>query len=149
MFVKEVLLKKGNDVFTTHPNKLVDAAIAAMRERRIGSAVVLDRHGLIEGIIAERDIVYGLARLGAEALKMPVSALMVAPAPTCTPDDDLISIMKLMTRWRLRHVPVVVGDRLCGLISIGDVVKHRLDEIETEVNVLRDYARLTAHHPAL
>jgi CBS domain-containing protein len=149
MFVKEVLQKKGSDVFTVQPRKLVDAAIAAMRERRIGSAVVVDRHGMIEGIISERDIVYGIARLGAEALRMPVASLMIAPPLTCTPDDDLTSVMRLMTRWRLRHVPVVIGDQLCGIISIGDVVKHRLDEIELEVNVLRDYARLTAHHPAL
>ena len=144
MFVKEVLHAKGAKVFTAHPDDLVEAVISELRARAIGAAVVVDRRGAIQGIISERDIVYGIARYGTEALRMPAGALMTTPAPVCSPDDDLRTIMSLMTYRRVRHVAVFSDGRLAGVISIGDVVKNRLDEIELEVNVLRDYARLTA-----
>lgn len=148
MFVKEILLKKGARVFTAHPDDDIETVIGELRSRMIGSAVVLDRRGALQGILSERDIVHGLARYGADALKMPVAELMTTPTPSCSPDDDLAMLISLMTYRRARHVPVLSDGRLCGLVSIGDVVKHRLDEIELEVKVLRDYARLTAPHPS-
>ena len=90
------------------------------------------------GIITERDIVHGLADRGSELLDMPVSFAMTRTPATCTPDDDIQTVMSRMTRQRVRHLPVVVEGRLEGIVSIGDVVKHRLDELELETNVLRD-----------
>jgi CBS domain-containing protein len=90
------------------------------------------------GIITERDIVHGLAARGAALLEMPVSLLMTREPITCTPDDDVTTVMARMTRFRVRHLPVVVDGRLAGIVSIGDVVKSRLDELQTEANVLRE-----------
>src|SRR3990172_5430350 len=106
MFVKEVLQAKGAKVFTAHPDDLVEAVISELRARAIGAAVVGDRRGAVPGIISERAIVYGIARYGTEALRMPAGALMTTPAPVCSPDDDLRTIMSLMTYRRVRHVAV-------------------------------------------
>jgi CBS domain-containing protein len=93
----------------------------------------------VVGIISERDVVRGLAEHGAELLDMKVADLMTKNVKTCSPEDDLKHVMTEMTRSRIRHLPVTEDGRMCGIVSIGDVVKTRLDELETETNVLRDY----------
>ncbi len=143
MLVREILKQKGVDVFTTRDEEVAKTVLHELLSRRIGSAVVVDRGGKIVGIFSERDIVHGIGRHGTDALALPVSELMTTPAPTCRPEDDVTSIMALMTLQRMRHVAVMEDGRLCGVVSIGDIVKHRLDEIQLEVNVLRDYARMT------
>jgi CBS domain-containing protein len=143
MQVREILHKKGSHVFSVHPDDAVGTVLNELVARKIGSAVVVDRWGKLAGIVSERDIVQGISRHGAGVLASPVKDIMLTPATTCTPDDEITGIMSVMTLRRVRHLPVVAGDKLCGVVSIGDVVKHRLDEIQLEVNVLRDYARTT------
>jgi CBS domain-containing protein len=143
MQVREILQRKGSHVFTVHPDDIVGTVLNELVARKIGSAVVVDRWGKLAGIVSERDIVQGLSRRGAGALALPVKELMTSPATTCDPDDEITGIMSVMTLRRVRHVPVVAAGELCGVVSIGDVVKHRLDEIQLEVNVLRDHARTT------
>lgn len=141
MLVRDVLKHKGAAVFTAAPDALVRKLAEDLRDRKIGSAVVVDKWAKIVGLVSERDIVYGIARFGESALGKPISELMTAPAPTCVEDDHVTKVMALMTRWRVRHVAVLRGGELAGIVSIGDVVKNRLDEIELEVNILRDYVR--------
>jgi signal-transduction protein with cAMP-binding, CBS, and nucleotidyltransferase domain len=141
MLVHDVLKHKGDKVFTAAPETLARTLTEEFRNRRIGSAVVVDKWTKILGIVSERDIVYAIARLGESALSKPVAELMTTPAPTCVEDDRLTKVMALMTRRRVRHVAVLRDGGLAGIVSIGDVVKNRLDEIELEVNVLRDYVR--------
>jgi CBS domain-containing protein len=90
------------------------------------------------GLISERDIVRGLTEHGTKAPHIAVSELMISPAVTCTPGESIRAVMARMTRYSVRHLPVVEGGKLCGIVSIGDVVKHRLDELELETNVLRE-----------
>ncbi len=96
------------------------------------------------GLISERDIVRGLTEHGTKLLTLPVSELMTSPAVTCTPAESIGAVMARMTRYRVRHLPVVEGSKLCGIVSLGDVVKHRLDELELETNVLRENL-MTSH----
>jgi CBS domain-containing protein len=102
--------------------------------------VVKDAKGALRGIISERDLARGLAEFGNDLPSMPVSALMTVTVITCAPDDTVATVAKVMTQRRIRHLPVVVNGNLTGLISIGDVLKHRLDEVQLEANVLRDFA---------
>jgi CBS domain-containing protein len=136
--VERILATKGREVATTRPEGSVAMAAGLLRARGIGALVVSGDGQRVDGILSERDIVRGLAHHGADVLGLRVSDLMSRTVHTCTPQDTLKSIMARMTRHRVRHLPVVDGGRLCGIVSIGDVVKHRLDEIEDEVNVLRD-----------
>ena len=101
--------------------------------------MVTDEAGRLAGIISERDIVRGLLTHGDELLKLPASELMTRSVKTCSPGDNIRDVMAKMTHSRVRHLPVLDGGRLCGIISIGDVVKNRLDELEMETGVLRDY----------
>jgi CBS domain-containing protein len=94
--------------------------------------------------VSERDIVRGLTEHGPQLLGLPVSRVMTSPVITCGPEDTVTALMARMTRHRVRHLPVLEGGRLCGIVSIGDVVKHRLDELELEANVLRE-ALMTSH----
>ena len=141
MLVSKVLADKGGNVYTIHPDKVVKAVANELRERNIGAAVVTSLRGNVQGIISERDIVFGIGKHGEAALGFQVEELMKAPAPVCKKSDDLTDIMALMTRRRVRHVVVLEGDELAGIVSIGDVLKNQLDETELEVRVLRDYAR--------
>ena len=139
MRVEDILASKGREVVTTKDHVTVDVVLHRMRSANIGAVVVTSREGGIEGIISERDIVRGLAEYGCEALRMEVHALMTRPVRTCTPQSKLQDVMATMTMRRFRHVPVVEGGTLVGIVSIGDLVKHRLDELEVETRVLRDY----------
>lgn len=139
MRVRDILRTKGHAVVTTRDDVGVDMIVRRLRSENIGAVVVTDQFGRIEGIISERDIVRALSEHGCEALRLPVRSIMTRPVQTCVPDSKLQDVMATMTIRRFRHVPVVDGDELVGIVSIGDLVKHRLDELETETRVLRDY----------
>ncbi len=139
MKVKAMLAVKGSKVTTTRPNATIATAIRMMKLEGIGALVVSDDGEALGGIISERDIVRGLVEHGHELLEMQVSELMTRAVKTCTPESHIKDVMVEMTRSRVRHLPVLDGGKLCGIISIGDVVKNRLDELETETNVMRDY----------
>jgi CBS domain-containing protein len=141
MLVSQILKNKGSGVVTTRPDEVVGTLTRLFRSKRIGAAVVVDGWGKVAGIISERDIVYGIAVYGADALKMRVDELMTTPVLTCKPSDDIKHLMSVMTHRRVRHLTVMENGKLCGIVSIGDVVKPRLEEIDLEVSVLRDYAR--------
>ena len=137
MRVRDILHDKGAVVETIRPDAKVLVAVHRMRMQNVG-ALVVSRDGVkVEGLLSERDIVRGLTRHGGDLLDMGVVAVMSRNVPTCSPDDSLTSVMSQMTRTRNRHVPVVDGGQLCGIVSVGDVVKHRLEEMELQTNVLR------------
>lgn len=140
MKVETMLEKKGGTVVTVPPSATVAAVSHRLNAERIGALVVSADGSRIDGIISERDLARGLALHGTELLHMPASDLMTREVKTCTPEDDIKAVMSRMTHGRIRHLPVVDQNRLCGIISIGDVVKNRLEELELETNVLRDFA---------
>ncbi len=143
MNVQAMLDAKGSKVATTRPHATIATVIRMLKLERIGALVVSDDGETLIGIISERDIVRGLVDHGHELLEMQVADLMTRTVKTCTPEARIKDVMAEMTRSRIRHLPVLDGGKLCGIISIGDVVKNRLDELETETNVLRDY--ITGH----
>jgi CBS domain-containing protein len=138
MKIASILKAKGTSVATTPPATSMATVARLLRDQHIGALVVSEDGATVLGIVTERDIVHGLADRGLSLLELPVSVLMTRGPVSCTPDDDVQTVMRHMTRLRVRHLPVVVGGRLQGIVSIGDVVKHRLDELEMETNVLRD-----------
>ena len=139
MNVQAMLAAKGSQVATTQPDAAISSVILKLKLEGVGALVVSEDAEHVVGIISERDIVRGLADHGAGLLDMPVADLMTREVKTSTPDADIKQIMSEMTRSRIRHLPVLEDGRLCGIVSIGDVVKTRLDELETETSVLRDY----------
>ncbi|KAA2242194.1 CBS domain-containing protein [Salinarimonas soli] len=139
MSVQHILAEKGGDVVTIAPDRTLAEAAHLLAERRIGAVIVSEGSRAVAGILSERDIVRALARGGAAALDHPVSRHMTAEVVTCTPDIVIVEVMELMTRGKFRHVPVVQGGRLIGIVSIGDIVKRRLAEVETEQQALREY----------
>jgi len=139
MTVKAILSTKGRNVFTIEPTATLHAAIDMLHERRIGALVVLGAEERVIGILSERDIVRALGERGANALTETLSQVMTRKVETCTDTETIASIMGRMTDGKFRHVPVVDQDRLIGIVSIGDVVKHRLMEMERESAALRDY----------
>lgn len=134
MQVFEILERKGRDVAWVQPEATVADVVALLAERRIGAVVVSGDGNQVEGILSERDIVRSLAANGADALGLPASEVMTKRVHCCLPDHSVDELMDLMTERRVRHVPVLASDdsALDGLISIGDVVKHRVRELETE-----------------
>ncbi len=141
MTVKKILSNKGSQVFTIEPTATLGTAIKKLVEHRIGALVVLGPDQRVIGILSERDIVRATAERGAAALDLPLAQVMTRKVVTCTQSDTVGAIMEQMTTGKFRHVPVVEQDRLVGIISIGDVVKHRLHEMERESEALRDYIR--------
>jgi CBS domain-containing protein len=141
MSVSALLGGKGSHVATVRTTEKVSAAIGKLHQERIGALVVLDRWGKLAGMFSERDVIRALAQDGAAALDYEVHELMTPDVTTCTPQDQIDSVMATMTAHRIRHLPVMSEGRLVGLVSIGDLVKYRLDEKETEANVLLDIAR--------
>lgn len=139
MIVSNILQHKGSAVVTMPPDTSVGVAAQRLRLERIGAIVIAGDDRRIAGILSERDIVHGLAEHGAEVIAMPVSSLMTANVRTCRSTDDIRDVMRLMSLHRIRHVPVVDDGRLCGLVSIGDVVKNRVEDMQLEANVLHDY----------
>lgn len=138
MRIESILSAKGRSVETIAPGESTLTATLRLTTRGIGALVVTSDGERLEGIISERDIVRGLARHGTRVLELKVSEVMSRHVPVCAPDDPVKHVMEEMTRTRHRHLPVVQDGKLCGLVSIGDVVKHRLDEIALETGVLRD-----------
>jgi CBS domain-containing protein len=138
MTIAAILSGKGQDVVTIAGDRTVQEAAALLAERRIGAVPVLEGDA-VAGIFSERDVIYCLQRDGAAALDLPVSAVMTAPAITVTSSEEVLAALGLMTRRRIRHLPVVEGGRLLGLVSIGDLVKYRIDRIQSEANAMRDY----------
>lgn len=139
MHVHSILKAKGSDVATIAPDDTVETASRRLAERGIGALVVSRDGRRPEGILSERDIARGIAVHGARIGAMPVSALMSIEVVTCRPDDDIADIMGVMTARRMRHLPVVSDGQMCGIVSIGDAVKARLEEIEHEAASLREY----------
>jgi CBS domain-containing protein len=139
MYVEAILRKKGGKVVAVAPDDAVAKAARVLHENRIGAALVRDEADAVIGIISERDIVRGMARNKDTCVGMQVRALMTSPVISCSPQDSIDSIMQLMTDQRIRHLPVMEDDRLVGIISIGDVVKQRISEIEYESDALRRY----------
>ena len=139
MLVSDILKTKGNNVVTVAPDTPVSAAVSTLAEKRIGCIVVTTDGGALAGILSERDVVRMLAEKGGDVLDEPVSALMTAKVVTCAPAQTIANVMEMMTTGRFRHVPVVEEGRLAGMISIGDVVKFRLEETEEEVRQLAAY----------
>ena len=139
MSIQSILDHKGSKVVTIAPDTRVGSAAHRLRLEQIG-AIVITSDGRIEGILSERDIVEGLTEHGAAVVDLPVSALMSRNVRTCKPDAEIRDVMRLMTMHRIRHVPVVENGALRGIVSIGDVVKSRLEDMELEPNILRDYA---------
>ncbi|PWU19172.1 MAG: hypothetical protein C5B48_13895 [Candidatus Rokuibacteriota bacterium] len=139
MTVAAILKAKGSHVATTSPETTIHSVAWELKVKNIGALVVVGEDGVtILGMISERDVARGLCEHGAHLQALPVSRLMTTPVLTCTPDERVTAVMARMTRHRVRHLPVVAGDKLAGIISIGDVVKSRLDELELEANVLRE-----------
>jgi CBS domain-containing protein len=139
MTVKAILSTKGSEVTTIEPTATLEAAIGILAERRIGALVVLGADRRLIGILSERDIVRALAAQGTTALQETLSQVMTRKVHTCTSTETVSAIMEQMTTGKFRHIPVVEQDRLVGIVSIGDVVKHRLMEMEREAAALRDY----------
>jgi len=140
VLIQHILHRKGGDVATIGPAATVAAAIVQLRERNIGALVVTDGDDVV-GILSERDIVRALAgdEAGGGVLDRPVAALMTTVVATCGPRATADELMGMMTERRIRHVPVVDDGTLIGIVSIGDVVKSRIDELQTEAETLHDY----------
>jgi CBS domain-containing protein len=139
MIVKSILSAKGGDVISIEPTATLETAVRTLAEHRIGALLVLGTDRRVIGILSERDIVRVLAERGAGVLSQPLSQIMTRKVVTCTSSDTIGVIMERMTAGKFRHVPVVEQDQVIGIISIGDVVKYRLQEMEHEQAALRDY----------
>jgi CBS domain-containing protein len=139
MNVETILKTKGRSVTTIAPDASIGNAVDLLRLKGIGALVVSADGERVAGILSERDIVHALAERGAGLLDLPVSALMTRHVFTCQPGDSIAELMAEMTERRIRHLPVVENGCLAGIVSIGDVVKNRLDEVETEASSLRQF----------
>ena len=139
MMVKDLLFGRRGNVVTIEPNADLAAAVNVLAERRIGAVVIVGADHRIVGILSERDIVHALAELGPTALHGTVGQFMTRDVKTCSENDTIESLMGRMTTGKFRHMPVVEQEKLVGIVSIGDVVKNRVEEIEREAAALRDY----------
>jgi CBS domain-containing protein len=139
MNVTTILSAKGGDVISIEPAAILETAVGMLAERQIGALLVLGPDRRLVGILSERDIVRVLAEQGAGVLAQPLSQVMTRKVVTCSPSDTVDVLMERMTTGKFRHVPVVEQEMVIGIISIGDVVKHRLKEIEQESAALREY----------
>ena len=139
MNVSGLLKVKGSDVVTVIPDTTATEVVAALATHGVGAVVVSADGRSIDGVVSERDIVRALADRGLSAMEEAVSTIMTTSVFTCEPDTTVDQLMALMTERRIRHVPVVVDGELAGIVSIGDVVKDRISDLETETKVLHDY----------
>lgn len=138
MTIRAILQSKGNEVLSVSGDAKVADAVALLADRRIGALPVIDG-GKVRGIFSERDVLYGLAREGAKILEKKVADVMISPAITVEPDSPVLTALSLMTRRRIRHLPVTEGETAIGFVSIGDLVKYRIDKIEAEAAAMREY----------
>jgi CBS domain-containing protein len=139
MNVHTILRNKGKSVVTIHPDATIERAVGVLRQRGIGALVVSDDGENVAGILSERDIVEALGRYGSDLLAVSVAEVMTCPVVTCEPEDGVAELMAEMTSRRIRHFPVVEDGRLIGIVSIGDLVKNRLDQIEYEAHSMREF----------
>lgn len=139
MLVASILKAKGNAVTVASPQTLVSEAVQTLTRERIGVIVVTTPEQAVAGILSERDIVRGLAGGGDDCLQRPISEFMTSDVVCCAPGQSLEDLMRVMTDRRIRHLPVLEGGQLAGIISIGDVVKYRLGELQAERDALQDY----------
>ncbi|HEY9375725.1 MAG TPA: CBS domain-containing protein [Jiangellaceae bacterium] len=139
MRISDVIRAKGNAVVTVQPDTDVRTLLAVLAEHKIGAVVVSNDGGAVDGIVSERDIVRALAERGATVISEPVSEIMTSEVQTCTPETPVVELMSVMTHGRFRHVPVVVNDQLVAIVSIGDIVKNRVGELEIERDSLTSY----------
>jgi len=139
MTVKAILSGKGSDVFSIEPTATLDTAVKTLAAHRIGALLVFGPDRRVIGILSERDVVRALAEQGADVLNKPLAQVMTRKVVTCSQTETVGTIMERMTTGKFRHVPVVEQEQVVGIISIGDVVKHRLHEMEREAAALRDY----------
>lgn len=138
MSIQTILGDKGTDVATVSANASLSEAVKILGEKRIGALPVVDGERVV-GIMSERDVIYCLRDHGAEVLDWPVSRVMSSPAITADPSTDVISALAVMTQRRIRHLPVIEGGAIRGIVSIGDLVKHRMEVIEAEAEAMRAY----------
>ncbi len=138
MTIATILGNKGHEVVTITADRSVAEALALLADRRIGAVPVIEG-ATVAGVFSERDVIRCLALEGAAALDRMVGEAMTAPAVIVTPADGVLAAMALMTRRRIRHLPVIEADRLVGLVSIGDLVKYRIDSVEADAAAMRDY----------
>lgn len=141
MNVKAILAAKGGDIISIEPTATLAAAAQLLSAHRIGAIVIRGAGGRLAGILSERDIVRAVAESGAEALKTPVGQAMTRKVSTCGENDSIADIMERMTSGKFRHLPVLRDGELIGVVSIGDVVKQRVGEIEADADAMRDYIR--------
>jgi CBS domain-containing protein len=139
MLLSQILREKGDLVFTASPNETIGAAAALLHTRRVGALVLVDEEESVVGILSERDIVRAVAEMGDRALARPVSVCMTADVIFAQPNETVDSLLGRMTDRRVRHLPVVADGRLVGIVSIGDLVKRKIDEVETEAETLKSY----------
>jgi CBS domain-containing protein len=140
MTISIILASKGREVVTIAPSASLASAVGLLVEKRIGAVLILDADRRVVGILSERDVVRALAERGAGALEEPVSQTMTRKVSTCNENESVFNIMERMTEGRSRHVPVVdQGELVVGIVSIGDVVKHRLHEMERDSTAMHDY----------
>lgn len=138
MTIGHLIEGRNGAVITCTTGTVVREAVALLAEKRIGAMPVL-HDGALAGIFSERDVIYRLSEMGEQALGLTVGEIMTAPAVTATRDTTILAALSLMTRRRIRHLPIVEGDDMISLVSIGDLVKHRIDQIETEAEAMRSY----------
>ncbi len=138
MTIAAILQAKGGDIVSVGPDRRVNDVVRLLAERRIGAVPVIDG-GRVVGVFSERDVIYRLASEGAAVLDRRVSEIMTSPALTVERDTPILSALALMTKRRIRHLPVVEGGAVVGVISIGDLVKLRIDRIEAEAEAMRSY----------
>jgi len=139
MRISDVIRRKGDMVVTVRPNESVERLLALLEEHRIGAVVVSGDGESVDGIVSERDVVRHLHRRGAAVLLAPIAEIMTSDVKTADPDTHIEELARTMTDLRIRHVPVVVDGRLRAIVSIGDIVKHRIDELQAERDQLVGY----------
>lgn len=139
MFVRQILGSKGDNIVSIGPTARVMDVAALMRKKRVGAVLVLNEDKRLLGIVSERDVAHGLAKHGTALLDMTADRIMTREVVTCSPDDGIAVLMREMTRGRFRHLPVVDEGKMVGVVSIGDIVKYRLEELESESTLLQDY----------
>ena len=139
MTIARLIAGRSGDVWTVHADDSVSDAIALLAERRIGALPVTGADGAVTGIFSERDVLYSLRRIGAELLTRKVGDVMTSPVVTVSADQSALGALALMTKRRFRHLPVMQDGKMIAFISIGDLVKYRIEQIEAEADAMRDY----------
>lgn len=139
MLIAEIMSDKGQNVITVDPNSALNTICSTLTEHKIGAVVVSNGKGGVAGILSERDIVRAICKKGASVLEAPTSSYMTADVVTCTRKDTVLSVMERMTAGRFRHMPVLEGDQLVGVVSIGDIVKARIAIAERDAEEMRSY----------